>query len=432
MTGTNRPVRLVKAAKEFNVSIDSIIDFLGEMGFEVERNPNSKLSPEMYGHLTEEFHEEKHVKEVSQSRGLEYVGKETISIDDVKDKTDKKPADDFVSDEIMITNVGVRYEEEKPAEVKPEPEVQPEPVEEPKVEEVIEVEAEVKSEPEVEVEAETKEEPVVEQEVEKPEVKAEEPAAEPEVKEEAKSETTEEEDSGKIKVLGKVDLDSINQKTRPRKMTKAEKQKEAEEKKKATAAKKQTEKAKEEPAKAEPKKVEKAAPVAKKEQPAPAKAEKPKEEEKDNFIPTKVQKLSGPVVVDKIELPVENKPAKKKPVASSSDDKVGQKKKKRKRIRTGPAPTAGRPDNPDPVRETAVAKAARKIRSLNSRKKKSRSKLRKPWPDLPLVESHELPSTVVKNVRRFHKIFRRSCKDKRRKNQSSKLPSSLPPMNWQP
>ena len=90
----------------------------------MERNPNSKLTPEMYGHLTNEFQEEKQVKEISQQRGLEYVGKETISIDDVKDKGEKKPVDDFIPDEIMITNVGaVRYETEKP--VSPEKKVEP-------------------------------------------------------------------------------------------------------------------------------------------------------------------------------------------------------------------------------------------------------------------------------------------------------------------
>ena len=147
MTGTKSPVRLVKAAKEFNVSIETIVEFLGELGFEVERNPNSKLSPEMYGHLTNEFQEEKHVKEVSKQRGLEYIGKESITIEDVKDKTEKKTPDDFIPDEIMITNVGVRYQTDKPAsrevpKVEKEPEVE-------KVEEIVEEKKEEPVVPEV-------------------------------------------------------------------------------------------------------------------------------------------------------------------------------------------------------------------------------------------------------------------------------------------
>ncbi len=304
MTGTDRPVRLVKAAREFNVSIETIVEFLAELGFEVERNPNSKLSPEMYGHLTNEFQEEKHVKEVSKQRGLEYVGRETISIDDVKEKSEKKEVEDFIPDEIMITNVGVRYEEDKPkTEDKKEPEKKKEkekPAEKPKSEPAAPEKKET-------VEAEKEEEKAVE-----------------------KAEKGEEKET-KVKVLGKVDLDSLNQKTRPKKQTKAEREASRKEKEeKAKAAEKETPAAKT----SEETKPEKKETPEKETKPA----EKKKVEEKDdNFIPTKFEKLSGPKVVDKIELPEETKPAKKKPVASSSDDKVGQKKKKRKRIRTGPA-----------------------------------------------------------------------------------------------
>ena len=49
----------------------------------------------------------------------------------------------------------------------------------------------------------------------------------------------------------------------------------------------------------------------------------------DNFIKTKVAKLTGPKIIDKIDL----KEFEKKPVASSKDDKVSQ-KRKRKRITT--------------------------------------------------------------------------------------------------
>ena len=77
MAVTNRPVRLSKAAREFNISLDTIVEFLSEKGFTVERKPNSKLDSEMYSLLANTFQEEKHVKEASQQMGLEYIGKET-------------------------------------------------------------------------------------------------------------------------------------------------------------------------------------------------------------------------------------------------------------------------------------------------------------------------------------------------------------------
>ncbi len=68
--------------------------------------------------------------------------------------------------------------------------------------------------------------------------------------------------------------------------------------------------------------------------------EKPKveevkaEEKKEDFFETKVEKLEGPKIMGKIDLPVEEK---KKPVASSSSyvPEKGKDKKKRKRIRKG-------------------------------------------------------------------------------------------------
>lgn len=361
MTGTNKPVRLSKAAREFNVSLDTIVDFLGNMGFEVERNPNSKLSPEMYTHLTAEFAEEKHVKEIAKKKGLEYLGKETISIADVKEKEDTEPIEDFVQDEIMITDKGVRYETEKVDEPKkPEPvkedvkPVEPKAEKEEVVKEKVE-EEEKEEEPEKPTDQE-KTEKTAEPQLEEPTV-AEQPAIaekeeteKPEEKVEEKEDTPE--DTNKLKVVGKVDLDSINQKTRPRKLTKAEKAKEAAAKKKAStpASKKQTEKKKEEKKEGKKKETTVQPPKAKTEKEVQKPVEKPEEQpkesstEKDNFIPTKFQKLTGPTVVDKIELPKEIKPTKKKPVASSSDDKVGQNKKKRKRIRTtnkSAAPTTG-------------------------------------------------------------------------------------------
>jgi len=313
MAVTNRPVRLSKAAREFNISLDTIVEFLSEKGFTVDRKPNSKLDAEMYSLLANTFQEEKHVKEASQQMGLEYVGKETISIEDIKTDDTKKPDDDFFADEVYITDTGIGFKDntlasetkkkvEKVAET-PEPEE--------KAEETEVKEKKVKAKAEVKAKDEEKEE----------------------TKTEAAEKTEEEkptEESGP-KVIGKVDLDSLNQKTRPRKLTKEEKQKKAEAKRKPAKSKAEEKK------KDAEEKVEKVAEKdTVKEVVEEKEAVKEKQEEKDNFIPTKFKKLSGPKVVDKIVLPAKPKPAaRKKPVASSSDDQIGQKKKKRRRIKSG-------------------------------------------------------------------------------------------------
>ncbi|MBL4652214.1 MAG: translation initiation factor IF-2 [Flavobacteriales bacterium] len=98
------------------------------------------------------------------------------------------------------------------------------------------------------------------------------------------------------KVLGTIDLDSID----PKK------------------SKKKTEEKKETPVKKEPTVV----------------AKKEEKRSSPEHIFTKIDNLGGPTVVGKIDLPV-IKPKVKKPVASSSDNAAADKKRKRKRLSSG-------------------------------------------------------------------------------------------------
>ncbi len=305
MTEQKKVVRLSKAAKEFNIGRDTIIEFLTEKGFTIDKNPNTKLTPEMYDLLFDKFQEDKHVREIAQKRELEYLGKQSITIEDkkVEKEADKKDAlDDFEpSQELFIKDLGVGYPGDDKTTKK-----------------------EVKKEEPKEEKVSTKDK---EEKKEAPEPK------EPEEKDK---------DTADVTVLGKIDLDSLNQKTRPKKKTKAEKEKEkekttkktadktesepeiAEQKEETVSKKKETEKPKSEPV---TETVETA-----------AKKEEPVQKEEDNFIPTKFEKLKGPEVVGKIELKekVTRSKKEKKPVASSSDDKAAQKKKKRRRIKSQP------------------------------------------------------------------------------------------------
>ncbi len=296
MTDERKVVRLSKAAKEFNIGRDTIIDFLLDKGFQVDRNPNTKLSPEMYDLLLIEFQEEKHVREIAQQKELEYLGKSSITIEDKIDKPGKTEIDEFEPvDELIIKNVGVDYSTKDKS-------------------------------PKKKVTEDKKETP------------KEEPTKPVEEKIEVVEEVDKVEETSEIKVLGKIDLDSMNQKTRPKKKTKEEKQKEKEAKapKKVVAEKK--EKELEVPEKVEETKTETVTKEEKKTPKKVAEENKKEEKEEDNFIPTKFQKLTGPTVLDKIELPKEVSKTKKvkKPVASSSDDKTAQKKKKRRRIKSQP------------------------------------------------------------------------------------------------
>ena len=81
-----KPKRLSKVTKEFNLGLSTVVDFLKDKGFEVESNPNAKISPEMYDVLSGEFQTEKKVKEKSKNIEVKKPIKETISIEEEKPK----------------------------------------------------------------------------------------------------------------------------------------------------------------------------------------------------------------------------------------------------------------------------------------------------------------------------------------------------------
>ncbi len=342
MAGAKKIVRLSKAAREFNIGMNTIIEFLEKKGFKMESSPNTKLAPEMYELLVNEFQAEKAVKENAHKKGLEFIGKQTISIED-KLKQDKNeiPEEEPLDTESLFIkgNSGVTFEKPAPEPKVPKPTVQEEPVKSPEPETVKEEKPEPAPEP-AKQEIVEKEEEVVKTETEKipaeePPKAAEETTPEPE-KPESQQEPKEESKVQELKVLDKIDLDSLNQKTRPAKKTKAERKKEAQKKKeihqrvKEVTGKKEEkpEDIREKPPVTAPAE-EKETPPAPPAEPEKQKTEKPEEAKPDNFIATKVEKLTGPKILDKIVLPEKRK---KKPVASSSGE--GHTKKKRRRIDT--------------------------------------------------------------------------------------------------
>ncbi len=172
MSDRVKVVRLSKAAREFNIALDTVVDFLSEKGFDVIKNPNTKLDPEMYSILQKEFQDEKEVLKASKERNLEFLGQGPITIGGASTKEPKKQKEDtYVQDEIFITNHGVSKKAEKPVV---------EPVDEPEV--IIEEEVVVEKPETVAVEEEVIEKEVIEVETKEEETKEE------EIKEEKKIE----------------------------------------------------------------------------------------------------------------------------------------------------------------------------------------------------------------------------------------------------
>ena len=249
--------RLNKVAKDFNVGIQTLVDYLAKKGHQVEPNPNTKISEEQYELLATAFHGERKVKEEADKIELVTGGNRVVDVS-------SKSHSESESEEVIIKNYSSAKAQPEAAAA-PEPEPEPEPVAAPEPEPVEAPKPEPVAGPE----------PEPEPEPEQPEVEEEAPAAEEEVV-----------DNGPLKVLDKIDLSAINQRMRPDKKKR---------KKGEKAAK---------PAEAAPAAAV-AAPVAAAPAAAPIEAsvaEAPAAKPAPEFIETQYTKLEGPKVLDKIDL----------------------------------------------------------------------------------------------------------------------------------
>ncbi|MEO7924198.1 MAG: translation initiation factor IF-2 [Chitinophagaceae bacterium] len=254
--------RLLAAAKEFNVGQDTIIDFLIGKNFpKDELKPTSKLTEEMYRSLQQEFSSDKAAKMKSDQlelpKGSQAEAKKKKEDEEISFKKEEKTTPKIIKKEEPAPVVIAAAAEEKTAKEKPAKE-------EVKKEEVV-IKAEA---PEVEV----------------------------------------------PKVVKMIDLSTIDSSTRPKKTAKAKKGEEPKPAEEETPGKKSRKTKKEEEAP-----VAEQATVDMKDGSVPLPAGT--EEQPTVIENIEVEKLTGPKILGKIDLPVEN-----------DTRPVKDEKKKRKRI----------------------------------------------------------------------------------------------------
>lgn len=203
-----KTIRLNKVAREFNVGISTLVDFLNNKGHKLDSNPNTKISDDQYKILNKEFSSDINLKKESKKVDLKSsrMKKETISIESDKTSTEEVSIKDEVKLESNIKVVG-KIELNKPAANKPVHK---------KEAKKVEVKKEVKEVKEVKAPIVKKENVTKVEQKEKTVDNTIAPSA-PTIRDE-------------VKVVGKIDLDAINQRTRPARKTKAEKEKERKEK----------------------------------------------------------------------------------------------------------------------------------------------------------------------------------------------------------
>ena len=258
-------IRLNKVTRDLNVGITTVVEFLQKKGYTIEASPNAKITEEQYAVLVKEFSTDKNLKIESekfiQERQNKDRNKASISIDgfekpkkeevvktvipeDVRpkfkqvgkidlDSLNKRPAPKAAEQPVSVKTEQPAPKKEEPVKVEEqkveapqEPVVVEEKIQEPAPQpKPAPVQQEEKKEPEVQQKAEEQKKPqVIEMEKEAPAA----PVQEKEEDDVSKIRPTE--FKSKINVVGQIDLDALNQSTRPKKKSKEERRKEREEK----------------------------------------------------------------------------------------------------------------------------------------------------------------------------------------------------------
>ncbi len=252
-------IRLNKVARDLNVGIQTAVDFLQKKGFTIEANPMTKISDEQHALLIKEFSKDQHLKKESDRISLERhnkeKSKESVSIEGYEsDEKENKPDEiveirTVISDEIRprIKQVGkidlnaLNPKHGKTAKPHDSSSEKSTPATASLVaKEPISAKAETPSDNQAEEKqpsspAESKTDNInatptgtntVPEETDIPEKSSQE--TEPENKEEEVFTLNHPKLANTINVVGKIDLEALNQQTRPKKKSKEERRKERE------------------------------------------------------------------------------------------------------------------------------------------------------------------------------------------------------------
>ena len=98
MADANKPVRLSKAAREFNLGIGTIVEFLETKGIKVDGKPNTKLDPDTYALVRGNFQGDKEDKEAAQRSTVSVVERENITLASAR----KRPVAQVEEEEVEI------------------------------------------------------------------------------------------------------------------------------------------------------------------------------------------------------------------------------------------------------------------------------------------------------------------------------------------
>ena len=223
-------IKLIKACKELNIGMSTAVEFCKKQGKEIATDPNTRIDDDLYLLLAKEFNKDMALKLEAERQAQERQEREIPKSVAVEEP--KKP--EHIPTEVPKPKVVGSIDLDADKKRKAEEEAARKAAEEAKKAEEARIAAEKEAAAKAKAEAEVKAK--AEAEAKKAAQAAQAAKAKEEVEEPVQEEKEEEEifRLGKPvlknapKVLGKIDLSSINQATHPTKKTKEEKRKERE------------------------------------------------------------------------------------------------------------------------------------------------------------------------------------------------------------
>jgi len=353
--------RLSKIAREFNVGISTIVEFLNKKGYTIDPNPNTKIPPDIYEILIQEYSSDLSAKKESEKLSMRTLRdkKESISINDIEQQR-YEPSE--MDDEVLIKDTTAKTKMDQSSKEDADKEL----VDEESIESTV-------------TESGRADEEVTKMEDEKIEKK------EPEGEDETDSE---------LKIVGKIDLDSVKEKSKAKEKPGVKEEREdAKVKKEKVPETEDIETAGSETEETDIDKIQ------------------TEEEEQDkNFIKFKVEKLTGPTVIGKIDLPA--------PETEKRESDRSQ-KKKRKRIRKDTSRVDLKKDR-DELSESRVLKKTAKKKKIYPKMEISEEEVQKQIKDTLARLTTRGKSKAVKYRREKRETISQRIQEEQRKQEEQK------------
>ncbi len=236
-------IKLIKACKELNIGMATAVEFLGKHGMNIDTDPNLRIDDDVYMKLAKEFSKDLALKleaERQQQQRQERDIQKVLTLDFAQEEADRRAAEAARQAAQEAAEAAKKAAEEAARKAAEEAQRAAEAAR--KAEEEA---ARLAAEREAEEQARREAEKAAAEEAAKEQAeKAKQAAAAQAETEEPKPETKKTEIftlgkpvlKNQPKVVGKIDLDTLNQATHPRQKTKEEKKKEREEREQARRA----------------------------------------------------------------------------------------------------------------------------------------------------------------------------------------------------